>query len=214
MTCVKQCTTNTPCGGKRRLKNKKKMLLSSILSDYKKNDLLALRTFLGQLSSMGDFVFGRNNPLGNYASPSNHLSKDSHQYRLRNSVLIRFVNLLTSAGSTLNTFSTFDDIHKHVNKIADTINGIGPVAVYDASLRYGFSKNIMPDFVYLHAGTLKGAKNYFKRKKITRVIDHNGNFLSANKLKSGSIILPRNFSEFPLSGMDIEHLLCIYKDRI
>jgi hypothetical protein len=38
------------------------------------------------------------------------------------------------------------------------IKGFGELAVYDCSLRVGSYLNLLPDKIYLHAGTRKGAE--------------------------------------------------------
>ncbi len=83
--------------------------------------------------------------------------------------------------------------------------GIGELAVYDASLRIGFFLGVLPQLVYLHKGTMKGAKRLFKRL---------GNEKLATACKHPTIdpqALPEPVRK--LEVWEIEDFLCIYKNR-
>jgi hypothetical protein len=107
-------------------------------------------------------------------------------------ILMRNVHLLTQA-------KTFNDLHKLIYCLVNSVHGIGSLYIYDTSLRIAAylnrTRSMMPTQVYLHAGSLQGAKN------IARL--------------NLSVIM--SASKFPapicsLSPHEIENLLCLYKD--
>lgn len=111
--------------------------------------------------------------------------------------------------------NTFDKIYKFVNSVREEIYRFGELAHYDVSLRIakyqdtkypgcGYLKE-----VYLHAGTLEGAK------AILDAGDMDKNIQKSDIEKESKI----NIDYFPyplnkLSGDHLENLLCIYKQEL
>ena len=133
-----------------------------------------------------------------------------HQWRVGAKVLEEALNRLKNAGFD-NTgrfhknnlpynFSNFDELHTTIESIIKEIPRIGELAVYDISVCIGHHQTpvILPDEVYLHAGSRTGAERALGRK-----------------IRSGHIPVS-SFSGIPaLSGMsalEIEDYLCIHKD--
>ena len=92
-------------------------------------------------------------------------------------------------------FGDFDVLHDAVCTTLHGIPNISVLAVYDTALRLAAFRGILPNNVYLHAGTKAGALNL--------------------GLKSKSETLA--MSELPpvlrkLSAYEVEDCLCIYKD--
>ena len=61
---------------------------------------------------------------------------------------------------------TFEQLHDEINALIRNIDYIGDLAVYDIALRIGWNlpKRVKPErLVYIHQGTLKGAKLLFGR---------------------------------------------------
>lgn len=98
-------------------------------------------------------------------------------------------------------FVDFDVLHDVVNETIDhmksigQIEGIGPLTIYDTALRLGAFRGVLPDRVYLHAGTLKGVKNL--------------GLIVGTKKSLAMSELPE-FGE--LEAYEVENCLCIYKD--
>lgn len=99
-------------------------------------------------------------------------------------------------------YKTFASLYDAVKKIGNRISGIGPLATYDFSIRYGYGKGLQPEEeVYIHAGTLTGAQYVLGKKREIKVWDR----------------IP--VSEFPevmrrLNGLHLENFLCTYKKKL
>ena len=191
-------------------------LIESEYNSYCKRDH---DKWLSTLKCTGDYVFGMPNDPKQYTQTGAIPRKNSHQRRLQNSTLIALKNEIDQNLPTLVQQPSFDDLWMEIRKIGQSISGIGPVAIYDASLR--LQQNLMPgkdpDYVYLHSdnGPLHGAKRYFKKIGITMVHGVNGRKYSIGKIPNGCRILKSNFPDFQsLSCKDIEHMLCIYHSVI
>ena len=91
-------------------------------------------------------------------------------------------------------FFTFDKLHD----IIDTckVSGIGPLFVYDVSVRIGAYLKLEPESVYMHAGAREGAK----------LLGFNTNVVRIPK---------GDFPDFMqhLSADEIEDFLCCYKSK-
>ena len=100
-------------------------------------------------------------------------------------------------------FVDFDVLHDVVNETIDhmksigQIEGIGPLTIYDTALRLGAFRGVLPDRVYLHAGTLKGVKNL--------------GLIVGTKKSLAMSELPPEFRK--LEAYEVENCLCIYKDH-
>lgn len=89
--------------------------------------------------------------------------KDKHQYHIRNNVLVAYRDKIVSAEKEIGECKTFEDILKICEKV--TIKGIGELTAYDVAFRLGYqmvhlqnaSEKLLPDKIYLHAGTKQGA---------------------------------------------------------
>ena len=193
MDCYKRIC---PCG---RDSVDGKLSLKKIVDAYIKSDSGNLKNWLQQFDSIIDCICG---DVVNTIPPKNgKFKKNSHQYRLKNKSIIEFNNVLEDPkeGIAKKTFSSFDDLFRYVNAI--NVEGIGALAKYDFCLRYGFSRGLTPQVVYVHAGTGNGARALKNHGYIKKVKDE----------------MP--VSEFPaelhkLEPMHIENLLCIYDDLL
>mgnify|MGYP003293709343 CR=1 FL=1 len=157
-----------------------------------------------QLNTFEEIVYG--NPK---AKGAKRPKCDPHQCRVPVSAKKSAINALSGTGHTVSTItngmSDFEDLYAYIRSIIGDINGIGDLSVYDVSLRIGICNNLLPkNYVYLHAGPK----------------------ISAEHLRDiGIISLPRKhtpcvpttvFSKFcpGMSSKDIEHNLCIKKNKI
>ena len=121
--------------------------------------------------------------------------KDPHQYRIPKVTLASWYGAILMRLASLKKAKTFDEIHNILTGVK--IKGVGKVTVYDTAVRIGVYKKLYPQKIYLHAGTKEGAKKL------------NVKTSSKDILKSQ---LPVQFQRKDLSCLEIEDILCIYKD--
>lgn len=191
--CNSSRTFEESCGcppPKGKQENKELKELKEVVKDYQKVHLKNLESFLGTFN--GDIkkcVYG---PIGEY-------KKHPHQKRLSQKVLdgaIEKIKKINNSLATTKNFHALYDLVKNINQ-----KGFGLLATYDFAIRYGFNKGLIPEKeVYLHAGTLDGAKAV----------------LPDIKHKAGDIIRLESFPEplQSLNGLHLENLLCIYKKEL
>jgi hypothetical protein len=121
--------------------------------------------------------------------------KDPHQYHIPKATLESWSDANLMRLPLLKKAKTFDEIHNILT--GARIKGIGKVTVYDTAVRIGIYKKLYPQKIYLHAGTKEGAEELL------------GKTSSNDILKSK---LPEQFQRKDLSCLEIEDILCIYKD--
>ncbi len=118
----------------------------------------------------------------------------SHQRRIKRVVLQATRRRLLEID--FSQVRTFDELHTIIDHAIGSIRGAGELLVYDTALRIGAKLRLMPERVYLHSGTRRGARAL------------------GLPWKQGSI----SVDELPaaLRGLqphEIEDCLCIFKDR-
>jgi hypothetical protein len=118
-----------------------------------------------------------------------------HQCRIPGPVLERAEALLLEAQDRLRGAPDFDSLHCIVTELIGSLRGIGALTVYDIAHRIGGFLNKSPAFVYLHAGTLEGA----------RKLGIAGERVTMEQL-------PVAFRR--LRAAEVEDCLCLYKDRL
>lgn len=118
-----------------------------------------------------------------------------HQRRIPCALLEEAEARLQGIGRKLAAVANFGELHRLVEDKIGGIKGIGALTVYDIASRIGAHFKIVPERVYLHAGTRIGA----------RVFNISGYSFDPK-------ILPRAFSR--LTPPEIEDCLCIYKDEL
>jgi len=117
-----------------------------------------------------------------------------HQRRIPISTLKQAQTVLESNSDGIKCAKSFFELHQLFESTVLLIRGIGDLYVYDTALRLGAHLGLKPEHVYLHAGTLAGARALGIR------------FAS-------NILLVSEFPE-PIQSLDpdeIEDFLCIYK---
>jgi len=80
-----------------------------------------------------------------------------HQRRLKQEVLVTVKDNLLKRCQALHDSVSFDAILSIV--YACSVPGFGALAHYDTALRIGAWRSLLPDKVYMHAGTRIGARN-------------------------------------------------------
>jgi len=121
----------------------------------------------------------------------------SHQRRIGRQALLAAKEALLSAVISLQGCSNFDELIELVEAVLDPIDGLGELYVYDISLRIGARLGILPQRVYLHAGTRTGAK--------VLGLDPRARAIEVQSL-------PEPLRQ--LSAHEVEDVLCIYKDEL
>ena len=66
--------------------------------------------------------------------------------------------ILTKATSRLTACKSFHELHTVIGELLSPISGLGELYIYDTAVRIGAYLGLAPEFVYLHAGTRKGAR--------------------------------------------------------
>lgn len=122
----------------------------------------------------------------------------SHQRRIHKNSIREAKTVLLENADDINKSDSFHRLWLLVRNLIRPISGIGDLYIYDTALRIGAFLNFLPNKVYLHAGTRKGA----------RALKHpewKNYWIELEKL-------PTELKE--LSADEIEDVLCIYKDKI
>ncbi|MFH1049430.1 MAG: hypothetical protein V1779_00705 [bacterium] len=123
--------------------------------------------------------------------------KHNHQKRISNTLLNEFKDRLIEGTDPIQSVKNFDDLYKVID--SSKIKGIGDLTIYDTAHRIGVYLNILPEKVYLHSGTLIGAKKIF-------------GMINKKDLKKEEF--PEPIKSCNLTCAEIEDLLCLYKERI
>lgn len=121
----------------------------------------------------------------------------AHQRRLIHEALAAAKRALLSTIAPLNLIRDFDVLIRLIEEIVAPIDGIGKLYVYDTSLRIGAKLGLLPEKVYLHAGTRDGAK--------VLGLDWRARALEPVSLPGWLRVLAPH---------EIEDFLCIYKDKL
>ena len=117
-----------------------------------------------------------------------------HQFRIRRVARVRAQEIFTGSMRGLRACRSFQALHTLLESLLLPVRGLGELYVYDAALRLGAYLGLVPDFVYLHAGTRHGA--------------------SVLGLGRGRSYLEMHELPPPLQGLspdEVESFLCIYK---
>lgn len=122
--------------------------------------------------------------------------KHDHQRRIRPSALGALEATLRADEAEIAAAPDFDVLHSLVRCHCGRIWGLGPLVAYDVAQRIGEGfLGIAPDYIYLHAGTAKGARVFGVTGRRARIED-----------------FPKPFSR--LSPAQAEDFLCVYKDAL
>lgn len=130
---------------------------------------------------------------------STRLVRHAHQRRVSGHVLSVAAERLVNGMAELLKHKSFSLLHDHIKKTLSGLPKIGPLAVYDIATRIGacMTPCIEPEEIYLHAGTMEGARRLglIQNTKTLKTL-----------LRSQ---LPQEFHV--LKPMEIEDCLCMYK---
>lgn len=117
-----------------------------------------------------------------------------HQWRLDEQVLKQVANCLVKREDEIAACKDFDSLMRLIESCR--IRGFGELAIYDTALRIGARLGLSPDKVYLHRGTLIGARRLG--------LDVSRGYLMPEELPAPVQVLTPD---------EIEDFLCIYKEK-
>ena len=119
-----------------------------------------------------------------------------HQYRIYNDVYENFIQNLLSIKNKIKDSKNFDELIKTIEKYKPF--RAGELFCYDVALRIGHYLKLLPDRIYIHAGTRKGLSNLLKRRIYEQTINKQN--------------LPEPFCSCDLTPGQLEDFLCINKE--
>ncbi|MDP1763817.1 MAG: hypothetical protein Q8L07_07995 [Sediminibacterium sp.] len=173
--------------------NKLDIKISNIIKHYKKLKVENPDTWVEFCAEQKNLYLA----IQYAALATNKLKKrNPHQYRLKQTDLQVFSELLLSLEVDIAKAKTFDELFLIISK--RSVKGIGELTKYDTAIRIAAFLKLNPEKIYLHAGTKKGAINLLNKRITTKTISKDE--------------LPNIFQT--LSCAEIEDILCIYKDRL
>lgn len=124
---------------------------------------------------------------------------NEHQYRTRKETKDRLIQMLDAVHMQITPSLTFEELYKVVGRV------LGPMTDllhYDITLRIGAANGILPeDYVYLHAGALKGANallQHYPQLKVDTPCVKLSEFVGVATDLQG------------FTAYDVEHFLCLF----
>ena len=121
----------------------------------------------------------------------------SHQRRLSKTALEQAQDILLENEELMRQSQDFDDLFLLFERLLSSVKELGELYIYDTALRIGAKIGVFPERVYLHTGTLIGAKalGFDGRMKTLEVSQ-----------------LPEWLQQ--LQPHEIEDVLCIFKEML
>jgi hypothetical protein len=117
-----------------------------------------------------------------------------HQWRLGHDLTKKMAGVLRSRAKKLAMSNSFDDLLTRIEAIFAEMHRVGELAAYDVAHRLGAYLGLVPERVYLHAGTRAGAR--------ALGLDHRARSIAPE-------FLPRVLHR--LTPAQVEDFLCLYK---
>lgn len=165
-------------------------MLEKIIEHYKTQHQLNLESELADFMPPSSF----SNVLSRVAYCNGKDEKKfPHQYRITKQTCDESHRVLKKM--SFDNIKDFESLYECLKKNLLPIHGVGKLYVYDAALRLGTYFSLEPTKIYLHAGTLKGARNLN---------------LDTSKESLNIQDLPLHLQK--INPKFVEAILCIYKD--
>ena len=167
-----------------------------IVDDYRKRfapDINKEREFYGSLNL--DSAIAN---AGRAKTPEG--KRHPHQCRLKKKTLEEVTRKLKEKAGSIKECESFESLHRLLQQWIGQIKGVAELMLYDTALRLGFYLELLPEEVYLHAGTREGAKNL--KLRYTRDTLPLSDF-------SGELQVFQ-----PLKPYELEDCLCIYREDL
>jgi hypothetical protein len=168
------------------------MDIKYIIRDYKKRKLCKALAELDEFRTLSTLDECINN-----AGLAIHQNgkKYRHQFRISKKTLSIARDILLAHKKAIKKTRNFGELIVLVGCLLESVKGIGELYIYDTSLRIGSYLGYLPEKVYLHSGTRKGARKLgFKNKYVIEMNE-----------------LPKEFQQ--LDPFEVEDILCIYKKK-
>ena len=132
------------------------------------------------------------------------LLNNEHQYRTRKETKVILAQALEDQCLQIIPTMTFEELYTEVGKV---LGHMTDLLHYDITLRIGAVNGIFPkDYVYLHAGALKGA-NALKRHHYPQL-----------KVNTPRVMLSDIVNVIPelqgFTAYDVEHFLCVNHEKL
>lgn len=132
------------------------------------------------------------------------LLDNEHQYRTRKETKVILAQVLDDHRLQITPSLNFEDLYAEVERVLERMTDL---LHYDITFRIGAVNDILPkDYVYLHAGALKGA-NALKRHHYPKL-----------KVNTPRVKLSDIVNVIPelqgFTAYDVEHFLCVYHRRL
>ena len=125
-----------------------------------------------------------------------------HHRRKSKKTLETAKDILLKNQTEISKADNFHNLHEIIIKALNGTKGIGPLYCYDTAFLIGAHLGKLPEKIYLHAGTKKGAKNM--------EIDVWGK----KYIEMKDIPCCEIFERKCLKPYEIEDFLCIYKEKL
>ena len=125
-----------------------------------------------------------------------------HHRRKSKKTLETAKDILLKNQTEISKADNFHNLHEIIIKALNGTKGIGPLYCYDTTFLIGAHLGKLPEKIYLHAGTKKGAKNM--------AIDVWGK----KYIEMKDIPCCEIFERKCLKPYEIEDFLCIYKEQL
>lgn len=168
--------------------------LRDLLADYRKEYMTGARAERDGYAGvpLEDAIMRAG--MGKRADGSHH----PHLYRVPTLALRQGVAQMLIEMNAIRACSDFDALHGKLARIAQSINGLGKLWVYDTAVALAGCLAIAPSQIYLHAGTAEGARALGVR---ARKRWHKSEW-------------PQEFIDSGLTADDLENFLCIYRRQL
>ena len=121
----------------------------------------------------------------------------NHQRRVGRAILTQACERLLQHQDEIQACKSFAELIGLIERHTADIHRFGTLAVYDTACRLGLSLGLLPEVVYLHAGTKKGAN--------ALGLDTSRGYLEMDELRRPFRLL---------EPWECEDFLCIYKARL
>lgn len=164
--------------------------LRSLLEGYRLQDDLEAAV---KSAALAEDLVGKSYPK----EWNGKVKRHAHQRRIKKAALKKALKTLKVKIGGLKACKSFDQIFECVLSNCSKIKGLGPLYIYDTSLRISAFSKKLPKRVHLQAGALIGAR--------ALGLDVKNSPLSVRAF-------PRSMQH--LAAHEIEDFLCIYKDDL
>lgn len=180
-----------------------------------------LEACLSNKRDTADCIYGCCCDIKDGTTPKPHPHQRRPYYRyyhLENNGFKKLANRVGDEKFGGEKFTDFDSIYKKIKDLSQDCKGVGPLAIYDASLRLAWHSNaraaMLPTKVYMHCGPLAAVEALQEiSKEIHDVIITETSLKRPKKnCLEKEVFSQRLVGDGDLGAYHIENLLCIFHD--